>query len=97
MWPECFIEALEVRLNGCTGGEERDRGALLSALTVGPWGLSKLALAVLDVDVGYGVVLKIDDLVPLAATITCEYGFDTRFPLGCAEYVLDVILDEDVA
>ena len=77
MWPECFIEALEVRLNGCTGGEERGRGVLLSALTVGPWGLGKLALAVLDVDVGYGVVIKIGDLVPLAATRTCEYDFDT--------------------
>ena len=34
VWPEFFIEALELRLNGCTGGEERGRGALLSALTV---------------------------------------------------------------
>ena len=72
MWPECFIEALEVRLDGCTGGEERDRGALLSALTVGPWGLGKLAFAVLLVDVGYGVVLCLDDLVPLATTRICS-------------------------
>ena len=96
MWPECFIEALEVSLNGCTGGEERDRGTLLSAFTVGPWGLSKLALAVLGVGFGYGAVLKTDDLVPLTASRTCEYVFDTRFPYGCAEHALDVILDEDV-
>ena len=70
---------------------------MLSALTVGPWGLCKLALAVLDLDVGYGVVLKTGDLVLLVAASICEYAFNTRFPYGCAERALDVILDEDVA
>ena len=65
MWPGFFIEALEGRLNGCTGGDERGRGALLSSLFVGPWGLDKLALAVLDVDLGYRAVPIPDDFVPL--------------------------------
>ena len=70
---------------------------MLSALTVGPCDLGKLALAVLNVDVGYGVVLKIGDLVPLAATRICEYAFDTRFPYGIAEHFLDITLYKDVA
>ena len=90
MWPECFIETPEVRPNGRTGGEERGRGTLLSAFTVGPLGRGKLSLAVFDVYVGYGLVLKIGDLVPLAATRTCEYAFDTRFPYGCVERVFSM-------
>ena len=82
MWPKFFIEALE-------GGDVRDRGALLSSLLVGQWGLGRPVLSVLDVGVGYVV----DDFVPLAATRTSEYVLDTRFPLGCAEHVPHVILD----
>ena len=67
MWPECFIEALEVRPSAFTGGEEQDRCTLLSAFTVGPWVLGKLALAVLDVDVGYGVVLNSTPVFRMAA------------------------------
>ena len=79
MWPEFFIEALEGRLNGFTGGDERHRGALLCSLTAGPRGLCKLAFAALDLGVGYWVVLWLGDAVPLAATSTCEYVPETRF------------------
>ena len=96
MWPEFYIEALEGGLNVCTGGDERDRGALLPSLFVAPWGLGKLALSVLDVDAGYGVVLMLYDYVPLAATGVWQYVFYTRFPLGCAKHVLDITQDEAV-
>ena len=97
MWPEFFIEALEGRLNGCTGGDERYRCALLSSLlVVGQRGLAKLALAVSDVGVGYGAVLCLGNGVHLAATIICEYALDTRFSLRCAEHAHHVILDEAV-
>ena len=72
MRPEFFIEALGVWLNGCTGSERRDRSALLPSFLVVPWGLGKLALAILGVDVGYGVVLILDDFLPLAATRASE-------------------------
>ena len=96
MWPGFFIEALEGRLNGCTGGDERDRGALMPTLFVAPLGLGKLALSVLDVVAGYGVVPVLDDFLPWAATGVCEHAFGIPFPHGCAKHVLDAILDEAV-
>ena len=83
-------------LNGCTGSERRGRSSLLPSFLVVPWGLGKLALVVLDVDVGYGLVLVLGDFVPWAATRVSEDAFDTLLPYGFAEHVLDVILDEDV-
>ena len=80
MWSECFIELLEVWLNGCTGSERRDCSSLLPSFLVLPWGQGKLALVALEVDVGYGVVLCLDDFVPLAATRVCEDVFDTLLP-----------------
>ena len=72
MWPEFVIEALEGRLNGCIGGVEQGRGALLPTLFVAPWRLGMLALPVLGVGVGYGEVLILGGAVLLAATRACE-------------------------
>ena len=67
LWPEYFTEALEERLTGCSGGDERNRGALLPALTAGPRGLGKFVLAVFDEDAGYGAIPKLDCFMQLAA------------------------------
>ena len=61
MWPESFIEALEVWLNDCTGSERREGSSLLPSFLVLPWGQVKLALVAFEVDFGYGVVLCLDD------------------------------------
>ena len=96
MWPEFFIEALESRLKGCTGGDERDRGTLLRSLFVVPLGLGKLTLAVLGVDIGYGVVLMLDDVVQLVATWSTSIFSTPVFRYAAPNMLSHAILDEAV-